>query len=211
MSGDSGFAVGSDQIGSNPEDFIHIFVKNTPKLIEFLEYIAEARRGNCSPEIHNTLLELYLHSYKNEVKEDVSFQMSRNLFHYFYSLIVNPIQGLAIKETQILKLLKSADAKYEVEQAMILCQMNHFDAGMLYLYERAKLFKQILKYFIDSNDQIKVLETCERYGNDDPNLWIDALWYFSTTDETDRIIQVLNRMYSSKLTLNFCNSFDYWF
>jgi len=98
-----------------------------------------------------------------------------------------------------LKLLKSEDAKYEVEKAMILCQMNNFDAGMLYLYERAKLFKQILNYYIASNDQTKVLKTCERYGDDDPNLWIDALWYFSTTDESDQIILVLNRMYSSNI------------
>jgi hypothetical protein len=92
-----------------------------------------------------------------------------------------------------LKLLKSPDAKYDVEQAMILCQMNHFDPGMLYLYERSKLFKQILNYYIENNDQIKVLETCERYGDKDTNLWIDALWYFSTTDENENIIKVLDR------------------
>jgi hypothetical protein len=57
---------------SNPEEFIHIFVKNTPKLIEFLEFMIETREEDCTPEVHNTLLELYLQSYKNEIKEDVS-------------------------------------------------------------------------------------------------------------------------------------------
>ncbi len=83
LSGSNGFSVGSDQTRSNPEDFIHIFVKNTPKLIEFLEYIVEARRTNCSPEIHNTLLELYLHSFKNEVKEDVSLIVTLIIFYDF--------------------------------------------------------------------------------------------------------------------------------
>ena len=57
---------------SNPEEFIHIFVKNTPKLIDFLEFMIEIRGHECSAEVHNTLLELYLQSYKNEIKEDVS-------------------------------------------------------------------------------------------------------------------------------------------
>ena len=49
-------------------------MKNTSKLIEFLEFMLEVRVGDCSPEVHNTLLELYLQSYKNEIKEDVSFR-----------------------------------------------------------------------------------------------------------------------------------------
>lgn len=78
----------SDTIGgqtrSNPEEFIHIFVKNTPKLIEFLEFMIEIRGGECSPEVHNTLLELYLQSYKNEIKEDVSFDYIKNIFLFAF-------------------------------------------------------------------------------------------------------------------------------
>lgn len=70
-SGINGFSTVSEQ-KSNPEEFIHIFVKNSAKLIEFLEHMVKARPGNCSPEVHNTLLELYLHEYNNEIKEEVS-------------------------------------------------------------------------------------------------------------------------------------------
>ena len=91
-----------------------------------------------------------------------------------------------------MKLLQSGKAKYEVEQAMVLCQMSHFDAGLLYLYEKAKMFKQILNNFIATNNSTKVLQTCQKYGDEEPNLWVDALWYFSNTDDNDQTIQVLN-------------------
>ena len=103
---------------------------------------------------------------------------------------------MANKESQILKLLKSESAKYEVEQAMVLCQMSHFDAGLLYLYEKSKLFKPILNHFVSTKDGIKVLQTCEQYGDEDPNLWVDALWFFSKTDDSEKTIRVLNGLFN---------------
>ena len=99
---------------------------------------------------------------------------------------------MAIKESQILKLLKSETAKYDVEQAMILCQMSHFEAGLLYLHEKSKMFKPILNHFVSINDGNKVFETCQRYGDEDPNLWVDALWYFSKTEDNEKTIQILS-------------------
>jgi len=98
-----------------------------------------------------------------------------------------------------MKLLQSGKAKYEVEQAMVLCQMSHFDAGLLYLYEKAKMFKQILNNFIATNNSTKVLQTCQKYGDQEPNLWVDALWYFSNTDDNDKTIQVLNEIERKRL------------
>lgn len=105
------------------------------------------------------------------------------------------MQNREIKQEKILKLLSSPNAKYDNEQALILCQMNHFDAGMLFLYERVKLFKQILNYHLANKDENKIMETCNKYGDEDPNLWIDALWFFSTTDASDKLVHVLNRMF----------------
>ncbi|XP_054160559.1 vacuolar protein sorting-associated protein 11 homolog [Oppia nitens] len=167
----------SERQRPNPEEFIHIFVKNSQKLIDFLEYMIEMRDNDCSAEVHNTLLELYLQSYKTEIKED----------------------GLAIKESQILKLLKNNEAKYEVEQAMVLCQMSHFDAGLLYLYEKAKMFKPILNYYISNGNGANVLEICQKYGNEDSNLWVDALWYFSKTEDNEKTIKVINEIETKRL------------
>ena len=63
------------------EKFLHIFLNHPTKLIEYLEFIINESKsivdaeGNSIPvpfEISNTLLEMYLHSYKSQIKEDVS-------------------------------------------------------------------------------------------------------------------------------------------
>ena len=63
------------------EKFLHIFLNHSAKLIEYLEFIISESKsivdaeGNSIPvsfEISNTLLEMYLHSYKSQIKEDVS-------------------------------------------------------------------------------------------------------------------------------------------
>ena len=63
------------------EKFLHIFLNHPAKLIEYLEFIiAESKsivdaEGNSIPvsfEISNTLLEMYLYSYKSQIREDVS-------------------------------------------------------------------------------------------------------------------------------------------
>ena len=36
---------------------------------------------------------------------------------------------------------------------------------------------------MDSNDYLNILDTCKRYGNQDSNLWIQALQYFSKCEE----------------------------
>jgi len=64
-----------------PDKYLHIFLNHPTKLIEFLEFVinesksitdADGKGLEVSFEISNTLLEMYLHSYKNEIKEDVS-------------------------------------------------------------------------------------------------------------------------------------------
>lgn len=75
--------------------------------------------------------------------------------------------------------LKEDGANYDFKKAMILCQMSNFMPGVIYLYEKARMFKQILAHYIAKNDSANVIETCQRYGDEERNLWIEALWYFS--------------------------------
>lgn len=73
-----------------PEGFIHIFMNHPLKLIEFLEFIITESKSIIGSdgqslevpfEISNTLLEMYLYSYKNEIKEDVRvFQILNCIF-----------------------------------------------------------------------------------------------------------------------------------
>ncbi|OTF79124.1 vacuolar protein sorting-associated protein 11-like protein, partial [Euroglyphus maynei] len=64
---------------NRPEKYLHIFLNHHSKMIEFLEFISKKWKQLQSPdssakvpiEISNTLLEMYMHSYKNEIQEDV--------------------------------------------------------------------------------------------------------------------------------------------
>ena len=75
--------------------------------------------------------------------------------------------------------LQNESSNYDFKKAMILCQMNNFMPGVIYLYEKSRMFKQILVHYVTRKDSAKVIEICKKYGDEEKNLWIDALWYFS--------------------------------
>eukprot|EP00117_Sycon_ciliatum_P023495 scpid32393/ scgid19961/ Vacuolar protein sorting-associated protein 11 homolog len=158
-----------DEFCIRPEEFIHIYVNQTEYLLDFLEFIVKEQVASSSV-IYNTLLELYLHRDPDDTQE-----------------VWGP------KETKALQLLKNSEAKYHLDQAMVLTQMHDFTAGVLYLYEKAKLYQQILRYHMDHRNYAMVIETCKMHGNKDPNLWLQALSYFAHTDEEcrEQIVEVL--------------------
>lgn len=75
--------------------------------------------------------------------------------------------------------LRNEGANYDSKRAMIICQMSNFIPGVLYLYEKSQMFKQILAYYVSRGDSDKVIEVCKQYSEKAPNLWVDALWYFA--------------------------------
>jgi hypothetical protein len=145
---------------ANADEFIHIFVNNSKKLTEFLEHMVKVQ-PNSSTLMYNTLLELYLHDYIHE--SDSSAKENKG------------------KKTSTL--LQNPDAGYDSNQALVLCQMNDFRPGVLYLYEKMKLYQQILQYHMEHNDYACVIETCKRFGTQDSNLWVLALSYFAQKEE----------------------------
>ncbi|XP_022253825.1 vacuolar protein sorting-associated protein 11 homolog [Limulus polyphemus] len=160
---------------SSPEEFIHIFVNNSKKLMEFLEMKVEPR--SSSALVYNTLLELYLHNYNHETDESNKKEC----------------------EQKIMDMLSNPEARYHVDQALVLCQMNSFKPGILHLYEKEKLYQQILAYHIEHKDYENVIKTCERFGNYDPMLWVQALWFFSQTTEDKFLMSVLSQIEKKKL------------
>lgn len=110
-------------------------------------------------------------------------------------LITFNLQGLAENEAKLMNFLRNETLNYDSKKAMILCQMSNFTSGVLYLYEKNRMFKQILSHFISRKDSAKVIEVCTKYGEEEPNLWIDALWHFSKVyndDQQSNLSIVLN-------------------
>ena len=75
--------------------------------------------------------------------------------------------------------LRNEGANYDSKKAMIICQMSNFTPGVLYLYEKSQMYKQILAHYVSRADSGKVIEICKQYSKVEPNLWVDALWYFA--------------------------------
>jgi hypothetical protein len=144
---------------SNPENFIHFFVDRPNNLQTFLERIIE--EPNVSPLIYNTLLELYLR--QKEVSPTGE--------------ITHPFQAA------IMSLLKASNANYNVEHALILCQLHNFEKGILYLYSRLQLYNEIVAHHIAHHQHSKIIKACKKYSLSMPNIWLQALSYFASTEE----------------------------
>ncbi|XP_076642334.1 vacuolar protein sorting 11 [Halictus rubicundus] len=138
---------------ANPEDFIHLFLNNSERLVEFLEHLVKTNT-KWSTLVYNTLVEHYLH---------------------VWSALDNDVSKVQY-EQKIVRLLQSSEACYDRDQILILCHQNNFRRGLLFLYEESKLYEEILRFHLREGDSEQVLATCKRFGHQDPNLWVQALW-----------------------------------
>lgn len=126
----------------------------------------------CSPVIYTTLLEAYL----RDLNEDIRLKKC-------LSLLVNP------------------RAKFDNDQALVLCKMYNFGAGVLLLYKRMELYQEIVSHYMEQKEYKGVLDACTSFGDRDPNLWVQALAYFANEEAecADEITQVLKHIESHNL------------
>ncbi|PIN17534.1 Vacuolar assembly/sorting protein PEP5/VPS11 [Handroanthus impetiginosus] len=195
----------------SPVDFINIFVHHPQSLMEFLEkYTNKVKDSPAQVEIHNTLLELYLsHDLdfpslsQTGNNENVDLRADRG--SYVTAMSKAESNGKIFfddaskeKERQErrqkgLLLLKSAwppeqeQPLYDVDLAIILCEMNSFKEGLLYLYEKLKLYKEVIACYMQAHDHEGLIACCKRLGDSgkggDPSLWADLLKYFGELGE----------------------------
>lgn len=193
----------------SPVDFLNIFVHHPQSLMEFLEkYTYKVKDSPAQVEIHNTLLELYL-------SIDLDFpsisQASNGLdihlrerspvrFGKMSNGKLSSDSEDSYKEKDCLErhgkglcLLQSAwpsdleQPLYDVDLAIILCEMNLFKEGLLYLYEKMKLYKEVIACYMQAHDHDGLIACCKRLGDSgkggDPSLWADLLKYFGELGE----------------------------
>lgn len=65
--------------------------------------------------------------------------------------------------------------------------MNAFKEGLLYLYEKLKLYKEVIACYMQAHDHEGLIACCKRLGDSgkggDPSLWADLLKYFGELGE----------------------------
>ncbi|XP_051902199.1 vacuolar protein sorting-associated protein 11 homolog isoform X3 [Hippocampus zosterae] len=143
---------------ANSEEFIPVFANNPRELKAYLEHMIEVD-PNSSQGVYDTLLELRLQDWAHE--EDP--------------------ERKKILQDEALSLLRSDNTVFD--KALVLCQMHNFKEGVLYLYEKGKLYQQIMHYHMQNEVYNKVVEACKRYGDQEGCLWEQALGYFARKEE----------------------------
>lgn len=164
--------------GIDAEELVNIFIKNPNEMLNFLEFLTELAPEFGSITASNTLLDLYLRKFT--CTRDVGER--------------EKLSG------RIMKILQRDGAEYDVNQAMIFCKLSQFDTGLLYLYQRLKQYQLILAYHIKKNDPEAVMEVCTKFGEDEPNLWVDALCFFSQSDPSSQnLVTILSVIEEKRL------------
>ncbi|XP_075980170.1 vacuolar protein sorting 11 [Anticarsia gemmatalis] len=137
---------------AQPDDYIHMFLSNSERLIEFLEHMTKNDK-DCSKLVYDALIEHYIHvwakSPENEKKE---------------------------YEEKVLRVLRDPEANYDKDHMLIICQMLGFQTGVLFLYEENKLWRSQVAVHLRSGDFEAALGVCRRRGALCPRLWLDVLW-----------------------------------
>ena len=145
----------------NAEHYIHLFVNDAEAMVDFLEHLVSSGKTITSSVI-NTLLEYQLYIYK-----DTDDNLVKKEF-----------------ERKIIELLKS-DKNYSEDQALVLCQLNHFQPGLLFLYQKSKMYTQILKHYFSCGQAEEGVNTCRKFGDQDHQLWVTALENIAGADMTE--------------------------
>eukprot|EP00252_Welwitschia_mirabilis_P014871 TRINITY_DN32924_c0_g1_i1.p1 TRINITY_DN32924_c0_g1~~TRINITY_DN32924_c0_g1_i1.p1 ORF type:complete len:645 (-),score=135.04 TRINITY_DN32924_c0_g1_i1:251-1915(-) len=182
----------------SPMDFINIFVDHPQYLTNFLEkYTSKINDSPRHVEIHNTLLELYLS--EDDAVESLATDRSNSkkgspLPHTATSESRRTISEERTKRlNKALALLKSAwpshedHPRYDIDLAIFLSEMHQFKEGRLFLYEKMKLYKEVISCYMQDADHEGLIACCKRLGDasggGDPMLWADVLKYFGELGE----------------------------
>jgi hypothetical protein len=145
---------------SSPPEFTSV-LESREYLILFLEKVLE-RRPCDDPALFVALLELYLK------ERNVATQSSRDMF-----------------TNKSLALLESSDCAPDPEHTLLLCQLHNFAEGKLLMFERLRMYGEILQHHCNQGSSDRIVQCCKHFGTRDPSLWISALSYFASQPEID--------------------------
>eukprot|EP01006_Ploeotia_vitrea_P016610 TRINITY_DN47362_c0_g1_i1.p1 TRINITY_DN47362_c0_g1~~TRINITY_DN47362_c0_g1_i1.p1 ORF type:complete len:971 (+),score=548.72 TRINITY_DN47362_c0_g1_i1:368-2914(+) len=104
-------------------------------------------------------------------------------------------------QDQIMQLLLNSKS-YDVDHALVLCKQYGFEKGVLYLLTQLKLYNEIIRYHMEQDNYDQIIANCNKYGQHDSQLWVQALEYFAQKQENEcerHIVQVLERIESNNL------------
>jgi hypothetical protein len=105
-------------------------------------------------------------------------------------------------KNKILEILENPDSNYDTEHVLVLVQSMNFKEGVLKMYERLGLHYDIVQYYMEQRDYNNVINSCNKYGDLDPNLWVQVLSYFANAEDKefeDEIASILQKIEKDNL------------
>lgn len=163
----------------NPEEFLHLFVSNNEYLKLYLEYLT-ANIPNLPNEktIFHRLFEFYLEQYHEQDAQQSNKpeQQFRMLKDSQVSIITSRINKLLNEEKY--------QKKYDKNHLLVLFKMYNYRPGIVILCEQMNLREELLNFYITANNAKSIIQTCKDYGEQETNLWVQALKYFCKPSDT---------------------------
>ncbi|CAG8448752.1 2420_t:CDS:10 [Acaulospora colombiana] len=169
-----------------------------------------AKVDESDPEIEekkavwDTLLELYLsEAYLPPVEMEKEIK-GKKYGNFVVSTEMERVKEKLLRKDKALQLLKDKDVAYDTNQALVLCYLAQFDEGIVYLYEKMKMYEEILRFFMAKDDTKKVIQTLKTYGPQEQSLYPLTLTYFSSSpttlaSSTPELLEILDYIDSHNL------------
>ncbi|CAL8108179.1 unnamed protein product [Calicophoron daubneyi] len=171
----------------NMHHFLKIFINNREGLMQFLErYIENSETSVKVAGVADTLLELLLYEISRSRASAANTSESESNANKESVVKQSDIEKLS---ALVLRLLQDEHLLYDAKKALLLCHKRQFYAGCLYLWEKEKMYEQLLGYYMETNAVKNVLQVCQRFGETRPNLWALALQYFACKPESSNELQ----------------------
>ena len=95
------------------EEYIHLFVNNQQAMVDYLEHLLSSTPG-VGVGVHNTLLEYHLYAYREATEVRAKVGTERKVMEY-----------------------------YSTDQALVLCELNNFQPGLLFLYQKSEMLERL--------------------------------------------------------------------
>eukprot|EP00775_Hariotina_reticulata_P008195 gene8195-8386_t len=173
---DSSRAAASDEnFVASVADFAHLYTDRPTRLLYLCEFILFNSSGSPPNEqlLYHTLLELYLAEQLVDQEGEAGVNAAEVLPQARRDKARDLLQrGWQPHMTQ---------PKYDPEHAMVLCRQHNYLPGLVMLYDKKRLHREVLAVYMAAQDYDALIAACVQYGDaasgGDPQLWAEALDY----------------------------------
>ena len=157
-----------------------IFVDNKELNKKFLDFQVN-KDPKCEKEVFHGLIEWHLQDYFNAQKNQEEKKVNAEAKYENNSTVEK-------KKKELITLLDKHKDKYDKRHVLMLLEMYQVSEGVRILCEMLELKQELMTYYMQNKEYDNIIKLCEKYGDREQNLWIQALTYFVSklSDEKEK-------------------------